>query len=114
MENVSFSDFHRMDIRMGKIVEAEKAAGTDKLILMQVDFGSAKRQIAASIAEFYKPDELIGKECPFLFNLEPKRFMGYKSQGMLLAIDVAGDSGDSHDCVLLFPNKEVKPGAKVV
>jgi methionine--tRNA ligase beta chain len=66
MENISFSDFKRMDIRLGTVTEAEKAEGTDKLIKMQVDFGSDKRQIVASIAEFYDPKDLIGKQCPFL------------------------------------------------
>ena len=111
MENVSFSDFQRMDIRMGKIVEAEKAPGTDKLVRLQVDIGSEKRQIVASIAEFYEPGSLVGKQCPFLVNLEPKSFMGHESRGMLLAVDVEGDRSD---CILLHPNKEAKAGAKVV
>ncbi len=110
-DTISFSDFQKLDIRIGKILSAEKAEGTEKLMKMQVDFGEEKRQIVASIAEFYKPEDLIGKECPFLFNLEPKAFMGHESQGMILAIDVEGDMSD---CVLLHPNKEVKPGAKVV
>ncbi len=111
MEMASFSDFQRLDIRIGKIVGAEKAAGADRLIRMQVDFGSEKRQIVASIAGFYEPAELTGKECPFVFNMEPKSFMGHESQGMILAIDV---DGGKKDCVLLHPNKEVEPGAKVV
>ena len=119
---ISFEDFQKLDIRIGRIVEAEKAEGTDKLMKMQVDFGedgekggkAAKpviRQIVAGIAEFYEPENLVGKECPFLFNLEPRAFRGHESQGMILAIDVAGDRSD---CVLLHPNKETKPGAKVV
>ncbi len=111
MENVSFSEFQRMDIRLGRIAEAEKAPGTDKLIRMQVDFGAEKRQIVASIAEFYDPASLIGKQCPFLVNLEPKSFMGHDSKGMLLAVDVEGDRSD---CVLLHPNKEAEAGSKVV
>ena len=111
-DTISFQDFQKLDIRIGKITEAEKAEGADKLIKMQVDFGEAgKRQIVASIAEFYSPEELIGKECPFLFNLEPKAFRGHESHGMILAVDVEGDKSD---CVLMHPNKEVKPGAKVV
>jgi len=108
---ISFADFQRMDIRIGKILEAERVQGADKLMRMQVDFGTEKRQIVAGIAEFYQPDELVDRECPFLFNLEPKKFRGVESQGMIMAVDV--DGGRS-DCVLLHPNKEVKPGAKVV
>ncbi|MCK4714673.1 MAG: methionine--tRNA ligase subunit beta, partial [Candidatus Aenigmarchaeota archaeon] len=106
-----FSDFKKLDIRIGKILSAEKAEGTDKLMKLQVDFGSEKRQIVAGIAEFYEPEDLIGKECPFLFNLEPKSLKGHESQGMILAVDVEGDRSD---CILLHPNKETKPGAKVV
>jgi methionine--tRNA ligase beta chain len=110
-DTISFSDFQKLDIRIGKIISAEKAEGTERLMKMQVDFGTDKRQIIASIAGFYTPEDLIGKECPFLFNLEPKAFMGHESHGMILAVDVEGDRSD---CVLLHPNKEVKPGAKVV
>ncbi|MBM3303940.1 MAG: methionine--tRNA ligase subunit beta [Candidatus Aenigmarchaeota archaeon] len=108
---ITFADFQKMDIRIGKITEAEKVQGADKLMKMQVDFGTEKRQIVAGIAEFYAPEGLIGKQCPFVFNLEPKKFRGLESQGMIMAIDVGGDRSD---CVLLHPNKEVKPGAKVV
>ena len=122
-ENISFEDFQKLDIRIGKIVHAEKAEGADKLLKMQVDFGTSgsgaeekagkplTRQIVASIADFYNPQDLAGKECPFLFNLEPKSIRGHESQGMILAIDVEGDKSD---CVLLHPNKETIPGAKVV
>lgn len=127
-EAIQFGDFQKLDIRIGRIVEAEKAEGADKLLKMQVDFGNDEdgkpngekggkaakpviRQIVASIAEFYSPEDLKGKECPFLINLEPKSFRGHESQGMILAVDVEGDRSD---CVLLHPNKEVKEGAKVV
>jgi methionine--tRNA ligase beta chain len=109
--NITFGDFQKMDIRIGTIVKAERAEGADKLMKMQVDFGSEKRQIVAGIAEFYAPEDLVGKQCPFLFNLETKAFRGHDSQGMILAID---PEGDRSDCVLLHPGKEVKPGAKVV
>jgi len=111
-ETISFGDFQKLDIRIGSIVKAEKAEGADKLMKMQVDFGGlGKRQIVASIAEFYAPEDLEGKQCPFVFNLEPKAFRGHESQGMIMAVDVEGDRSD---CVLLHPNKDVKPGARVV
>ena len=56
-------------------------------------------------------EELIGKMCPFLLNLEPKKFMGHESHGMMLALDIAGDKSD---CILLHPNKEIPSGLKVV
>lgn len=108
---ITFEDFRKLDIRIGKILSAEKAEGTAKLMKMQVDFGKEKRQIVAGIAEFYNPKDLAGKECPFLFNLEPKSFRGHESRGMILAVDVEGDRSD---CILLHPNRETKPGARVV
>lgn len=111
MDTINFSDFEKLDVRIGKILKAEKAKGSDKLMKMRVDFGTEKRQIIGGIAGFYKPEEIIGKECPFLFNLKTKSFRGEESQGMLLAVDVKGDRSD---CILLHPNREVKPGAKVV
>jgi methionine--tRNA ligase beta chain len=115
-DTINFGEFQKLDIRIGRIVEAEKAEGADKLLKMQVDFGEingepVKRQIVASIAEFYSPEDLKGKECPFLVNLEPKTFRGHESQGMILAVDVEGDRSD---CILLHPNKEVREGAQVV
>lgn len=103
---ITFEDFKKLDIRIGKILEAERIEGTNKLIKLKVDVGE-ERTLVAGIAEFYKPEDLIGKEIPVLVNLEPAEFKGIKSQGMILAID------ESNDCILLHPNKEVKPGAKV-
>ncbi len=104
---ITFADFQKLDIRIGKIIDAAHVEGTDKLLKLQVDFGTEKRQIVSGIAEFYEPESIIGKECPFIFNLEPKKFKGEESQGMIMAIDV------NDDCLLLHPNKEVEPGAKV-
>jgi len=104
---VNFGDWSKLDIRIGTITEAEKAEGAEKLMKMQVDFGEEQRQIIASIAEYYKPEDLVGKQCPFLFNLEPKSFRGHESQGMILAID------SESNCILMHPNMEVENGAKV-
>lgn len=108
---ITFSDWEKVDIRVGKIVSAERVEGSGKLIKMKVDFGSEERQIVAGIAQFYEPDGLIGKQCPFLFNLEPKKLRGLESQGMILAVDA---EGGMKSCALMCPDKEVKNGAKVV
>ena len=104
---VKFDDFAKLDIRVGKIVEAEKVPGAEKLLKLIIDFGNQKRQIVAGIAEFYSPEQLKGKQIPAIVNLEPRKFKGIESQGMIMAIDV------DNDCVLLHPNKEVPAGAKV-
>jgi methionine--tRNA ligase beta chain len=104
---IIFDDFKKLDIRIGKILSAEKIKGTDKLMKLEVDFGAEKRQIVAGIAEFFTPDHLIGKEIPVLMNLEPRSIRGIESQGMILAIDVEGKP------VLLHPEKEVPPGSVI-
>jgi methionine--tRNA ligase beta chain len=104
---IIFDDFKKLDIRIGKILSAEKIKGTDKLMKLEVDFGAEKRQIVAGIAEFFTPDHLIGKEIPVLMNLEPRNIRGIESRGMILAIDVDGKP------VLLHPEREVPPGSVI-
>jgi methionine--tRNA ligase beta chain len=104
---VSFEDFQKMDLRVAKIVEAEKVKGSEKLLKLVIDVGKEKRQIVAGIGKFYKPEDLIGKEIAVLLNLEPKKLMGIESQGMLLAADVEGEP------VILITEKEVPAGTKI-
>jgi methionine--tRNA ligase beta chain len=104
---VSFEDFQKIDLRVAKIVEAEKVKGSEKLLKLVIDVGKEKRQIVAGIGKFYKPEDLIGKEIAVLLNLEPKKLMGIESQGMLLAADVEGEP------VILIPEKEVPAGTKI-
>ena len=102
---ITFDDFKKLDIRIGKIVSVEKVKGTDKLLKLEIDFSKEKKQLVAGIAEFFDPDQLVGKEIPVLLNLEPRSIRGIESQGMILAIDVDGKP------VLLHPDKEVPPGS---
>jgi len=104
---INFEDFSKVQIRIGLIVEAERIEGTDKLLKLKVDFGDEKRQIVSGIAEFYKPEQLIGKEFPFVVNLEPRTIRGVESQGMILAI------GNNDKIVLLKPQKKVPAGSNV-
>jgi methionine--tRNA ligase beta chain len=104
---VSFEDFQKIDLRVAKIVEADKVKGSEKLLKLVIDVGKEKRQIVAGIGKFYKPEDLIGKEIVVLLNLEPKKLMGIESQGMLLAADVEGEP------VILIPEKEVPAGTKI-
>jgi len=112
---ITFEDFSKVQIRIGLIIEAEKVEGTDKLLKLQVDFGDdpsassgrLRRQIVSGIAEFYKPEQLIGKEFPFVVNLEPRTIRGVESQGMILAI------GNNGKIVLLKPQKKVPAGSNV-
>jgi len=104
---ITFEDFKKIEIKIGKVVKSEKIEGADKLLKLEIDLGTEKRQLVAGIAEMYQPDELIGKELPVLANLEPREIRGIKSQGMILAIEVDGKP------VLLIPEEEVPYGSIV-
>jgi len=104
---ITFDDFEKLEIRMGKVLSAERVRGTDKLMRLEIDFGTEKRQLVAGMAEFFESNHLMGKELPVLVNLEPRKFKGIESQGMVLAVDVDGKP------VLLHPEEEVPPGSIV-
>jgi len=105
---INFEDFSKIDIRMGTVISAEELEGSEKLIKMQVDFGEmGERQILAGIKAWYKPQELKGRQFPFVINIEPRKMMGLESQAMVLAVD-------SEDKVtLLLPEESVGNGAFV-
>ena len=111
MDQVTFEDFKKIEIRIGEITACEKVADADKLLKLQVDFGDlGKRQIVSGIAESFTIEELVGKKLPFIVNLEYRKFKGEESQGMLMAIDDA----ESGSTVLLEPSSKVAAGTKVV
>ncbi|OKZ16884.1 methionine--tRNA ligase [Butyricimonas faecihominis] len=107
-ENIQYEDFMKMDIRVGKIIAAEKVAKTKKLMKLTVDTGIDERTIVSGIAEHYTPEEVIGRQVSVLVNLEPKPLKGIVSQGMILMAENA-------DGTLSFvsPDKEVKTGSEV-
>ncbi len=82
---VGIDDFAKLDLRVGIVRSAEKIEKAKKLLLLQVDIGSEKRQVVAGIATRYAPEDLIGKEVVLIANLQPATIMGIESQGMLLA-----------------------------
>lgn len=106
MEIINFEDFKKVEIRVGTIVEASPLEDSNKLLKLTVDFGTEKRQILAGIAKFYTPEQLVGKQSPFVFNLAPKMLGQHESQGMILCAD-----GGSP--VLLGPDKEIPAGSSV-
>ncbi|MEA1964471.1 MAG: methionine--tRNA ligase subunit beta [Candidatus Aerophobetes bacterium] len=104
---ITFDDFKKLEIRIGKVLSAERVEGTDKLMKLEVDLGTEKRELVAGIAEFFEPAHLIGKEMPVLVNLEPRKFKGIESQGMILAVEV------NEKPILLYPEEEVPPGSVI-
>lgn len=89
-DQVLIDDFMKIDLRTGKIIEAEKVKKSKKLLKLKVDVGTETRQVVAGIAESYEPDQLIGRSVIIVANLKPAKLMGIESQGMLLA---ASDNG---------------------
>lgn len=88
-ENISFDDFLKNDIRIGKIIEAERVPKADKLLKLTVDTGLDKRTVVSGIAEHYSPEDVIGKRVTLLLNLEPRKIRGVESQGMILMAENA-------------------------
>ena len=101
-------EFWKFDLRVGKVLVAERIAGSKKLIKLDVDFGSEKRTIVTGIADQVDPEILIGKKMIFVLNLKPKKMMGVESQGMLLLAEEEG--GRVH---LIEVPDEVPVGTKV-
>ena len=106
-EIIDINEFAKLDLRIGKIENAERVEGSKKLIKLEVDVGDETRQMVAGIAEEYNPESLIGKLVPILANLKPVKLMGVESQGMILAVDVNGKP------ILLHPDREVPAGSRV-
>ena len=106
--SINFEDFKKVEIQIGTIRAAEKIPEGDKLLKLTVDFGAETRQIMSGIAEFFPdPAVLVGRQAPFVTNLEPRVLRGHESQGMILA--TVGERG----IVLLNPSEEVPPGSPV-
>ena len=107
MENINFEEFQKIELKVAKVIQAERIEESEKLLKLQIDLGGEKRQIVAGVAKFYQPEDLEGKEIVVVANLEPRMIFGLESQGMLLAADVNGKP------VLLKPDEEVPPGTKI-
>ncbi len=106
---VDFSDFEKLDIRVGHIKNCEKVKKANKLLKFTIDDGSGNdRTIVSGIAKFYAPEELIGKDVLFIANLAPRKLMGIESQGMILSAENF-DGNLSVTSIL----RDVKPGSKV-
>ena len=108
---ITYNDFQKIELRVAKILTAERVEGSEKLLKLQVDAGdkdaadqSAGRQIIAGIGTHYEPEDMVGLEIVIVANLEPRMLMGLESQGMLLAAEGP---------VLLMPDKEVLPGSGI-
>lgn len=106
-EKIGFEEFKKVELKVAKILEAERVEGTDKLMRLQIDLGSEKRQIVAGIAEAYNAEDLPGRCIAVVANLQPATIRGVKSDGMLLAANIGGKPE------LITFEKEVEPGTPI-
>jgi methionyl-tRNA synthetase len=104
---ISIEDFAKVELKVGKVLEAKRVEGSNKLIVMKVDTGE-ERQIVAGIGKAYTPEELIGKSIVVVINLQPAKLMGVESLGMLLA---ASDADGKLS--ILTIDRDIKTGSKV-
>lgn len=109
MEYITYNDFAKIDIRIGTVLTAECVPETDKLIKCTIDFGElGERTIVSGIALFRNPEDLVGKQLPYIVNLEPRMLKGIESQGMLLAASPGGEG-----LALLLPDALVPNGTRL-
>jgi len=105
---IQLTDFQKLDLRIGEVVEASPVAGTEKLLQCTIDLGEGERlTTVAGIALSYTPEQLVGKQVVVLANLEPVTLRGVRSQGMMLA------AGDERSVSLLTPDRPAAKGSKV-
>lgn len=104
---VAFTDFAKLDIRMGTVTKATKVPNSDKLIQLLIDIGTETRSVVTGMREFYKTDHFVGKQIPVIVNLKPQTFKDTQSHGMLIAVE--GDNGP----VLLLPENSVPAGSPI-
>jgi len=107
--SISYNDFAALEIKIGTILSVTLVDDADKLLKLMVDVGEeSPRQIVSGIREFFSDEQvLVGKQCPFLVNLEPRTIRGIESQGMILA------GGNNESFTLLHPAKTVVPGTVI-
>ena len=111
---IPFSDFEKVELRIAKILSAERIDGSEKLLKLQLDAGdkneageTVSRQILAGIGKVHIPENLVGREIVIVANLESRKLMGFESQGMLLA------ASDENGPVILMPEREAPPGSPI-
>lgn len=106
--NVAFEDFTKCDFRVGTVLECKKVPKADKLLQFLIEDGLEKRTIVSGIAQWYKPEDLVGKQVCFIANLAPRKLKGVESQGMILsAEDLDGNLR------LIMPSENVDPGSQI-
>ncbi|NLP15324.1 MAG: methionine--tRNA ligase [Clostridium sp.] len=104
---ITIEDFAKIDLRVAKVLEAEKVEGADKLLKLKLELGDEIRQVVSGIAKNYAPESIVGKYVVLVANLKPVKLRGIESQGMILA------ASDDKDLVLATIDREINSGTKV-
>lgn len=106
---ITLDDFKKVDLRVARIVSAEKIEKTEKLLKVKVGMGSEERTLVAGLGAHYQPEELIGLRVIVVANLQPTTIRGIESNGMLLGVGC----NDRESIALLTINKDAPNGARV-
>ncbi len=105
---IPFEEFQKLDLRIGRIAEANQIPGSRNLMRMIVDFGTEKRQAVAGLLQWYKPEDLVGRKCVFILNLQKRKMMGVESQCMIFAAE-----DDKGNVVVLQPERDIAEGSRI-
>ncbi|MDU1904392.1 MAG: methionine--tRNA ligase [Dysgonomonas sp.] len=106
--NIEFSDFEKLDMRIGTVLECSKVPKTDKLLQFLIDDGISKRTIVSGIAQWYKPEDLVGKQICFIANLAPRKLKGIESEGMILSAE-----NEDGSLSVIQPSATLPPGSPI-
>lgn len=104
---VTYEEFRKLELKVARIQEVTEHPNADRLYVLKIDLGDSQRQVVAGIRNYYKPEELVGKQVAVITNLEPALIRGIESQAMILA------ASDENGIVILTPQREVKVGSTV-
>lgn len=105
---IEFSDFEKIQIRVGEVLACEKVKKSKKLLCSQIRIGDEVRQIVSGISNYYKPEEMVGKKVAVVTNLKPVKLCGIESQGMILAA-----SDDEDNLSVLTLDKDIIAGSEI-
>jgi len=108
-ETISFNDFTKVKLRVGRVIEASDHPNADKLIVLKIDLGDEQRQICAGLKGYYQSEDLVGRNLVIVTNLAPRKMRGVESNGMLLAAVTA----DHSQVVFVTTESDIAPGSEV-
>ncbi len=108
-DTITFDEFAKVKLRVGRVVEAARHPNADKLLVLQVDLGAERRQICAGLVGHYEPEQLVGRNIIVVANLAPRMMRGQVSQGMLLA----ASNAEHTEVIFLTPERDIAPGSGV-